>query len=76
VTNDVPRFDVVALYDVLEQRNQRLDLRFAVRVPDPAIGCVGEPRVDDLDANGRGVQPGAPLPLAVAGMSGTAVFIH
>ena len=62
VADDMAWFDVVAFDNVLEQRDQRLDLRLAVRVPDPAVRGVGKARVDDLDTNGRGVQPGAPLP--------------
>ncbi|MNE68845.1 hypothetical protein D3C80_1645270 [compost metagenome] len=70
------RLDVVAFDDVLEQGNQRLDLRFAVGMPDPASRCIGKARVDDLDTDGAGVQPGTALPLAFAGMPGAAAFIH
>lgn len=45
-------------------------------MPDPPVRRVGIALVDDLDANGAGIEPGTPLPLAVAGMPGTAVFIN
>jgi hypothetical protein len=59
-----------------EQHDQVLDLRFAVGVPEPPAGAIAEPRVDDLDANGTGVEPGPALPLAVAGMPGTVLLVH
>src|SRR5690606_5873673 len=76
VADDVSRLDAVALHDVLEQYDQRLDLRLAVGVPHAPGGGVGEARVDDLDADGSGVEPGPALPLAVAGMPGATTFIH
>ncbi|MNI56107.1 hypothetical protein D3C73_1110950 [compost metagenome] len=75
VANDVARVDVVTFDDIREQRDQRLNLRFAVRVPDSPVGRGVKAWVDDLDTDRARVQPGSPLPLAVPGMPGTTAFI-
>ncbi|MNL07070.1 hypothetical protein D3C87_1277300 [compost metagenome] len=76
MANDVARADVVTLADVLEQDDQGLHLRFAVGIPETAGRGVLETRIDDLDADGAGVQPGPALPLAFSGVPGPQVFIH
>lgn len=76
VANDMPGLDIVTFDDVLEQRDQRLDLRLAIGVPDPPVGCIGKAWVDDFDADGRRIQPCAPLPLAVTGMPGATALVH
>ncbi|MNE47423.1 hypothetical protein D3C80_1418330 [compost metagenome] len=75
VADDVAGFDVVALDDVLEQDDQRFDLCLGVRLPDPPGWRVGKTRIDDLDTDGGGIEPGAAIPLAVAGMPGTAALV-
>ena len=67
VTDDVPRADAVAFADVLEQDDQRLNLRFAIRVPEAPGRCVFETGIDDFNTDRAGVEPGAALPLASAG---------
>lgn len=76
VSDDPVRGDAVALGDVLQQGDQRLDLRFAERIPDPPLGCIAIALVDDLDADRGGVQPGPALPFTDPGVPGAAVLIH
>ncbi|MNN30830.1 hypothetical protein D3C81_1444900 [compost metagenome] len=67
--------DALALDDVLEQQDQRVDLRIRVRRPDASIRRLAIAGIDQFDADRGGVQPGTPLPLAGAGMPGPAVLV-
>ena len=75
MADDIARVNAVALADVFEQDNQRLGLRFAVGVPESAGRGVLEPGIDDFNADGAGIEPGAALPFALAGVPGALVFI-
>merc|ERR1739841_313866 len=66
---------LVTLLDVLEQVDQCVDLGLIPGVPLAAGGRVGVAGLDQLNANAAGVQPGAALPAAGAGVPGAAVFI-
>ncbi|CEG53621.1 hypothetical protein PXNS11_30079 [Stutzerimonas xanthomarina] len=77
VADDGARLEVVTRHDVLEQHHQRVDLLRGVRIPEPApVGAFHVAAVDQLNADRCGVEPGAPVPLTLAGMPGAAVFIH
>jgi len=52
MADDGVGIDVVTLADVLEQDDQRVDLVFAVGIPEAPGGGVFEARVDDLDTDG------------------------
>lgn len=76
MTDDVAGADAVALADVLEQRDQCLNLRLTVRIPQAPGRGVLEAGIDDFDADRARVEPGAALPLAFAGVPGPLVFIQ
>src|SRR5690606_9862166 len=76
VANDPLRRQAVALQNVLEQRNQLVDLLLIPGVPLSTLGRIAVAGMDDLDADGAGVQPGAPLPAAIPGMPGAAVLVY
>lgn len=66
----------MALDDVLEQHDQRVDLIRGERLPVATARRVVITLVDQFDADGAGVEPGTPLPLADADVPGPAVFVH
>src|SRR5690606_33947900 len=76
VADDPLRRQAVALQNVLEQRNQLVDLVLIPGVPLPPLGGIAVAGMDDLNTDGTGVQPGAPLPAAIPGMPGAAVLVH
>ncbi|MNY22751.1 hypothetical protein D3C86_1563890 [compost metagenome] len=74
--DDIAWLDIVALDDVLQQFCQQFDLLFGIGVPDsPGRGLI-ETRVDHLNTNGAGIEPGTTPPLAFPRMPGTAAFIY
>ena len=75
VTDDAVDRQVVALDQILEQGDQRIDLRFAVRLPDGTVRPLFIALIDQLDTDAAGIQPGAPLPGAIPGVPGTAILV-
>src|SRR5690606_8308411 len=72
VADDPLRRQAVALQNILEQGNQLVDLVLIPGVPLPPLGGIAVARMYDLNTDGTGVQPGAPLPAAIPGMPGAA----
>jgi hypothetical protein len=75
VADDALGLDVMALLDVAHQCDDLVDLRLRERRIDAAGRAVHIARVDDLDADGRGVQVAVPAPEAGAGMPAAAVLV-
>src|SRR5690606_30081969 len=67
------RRQAVPLQNVLQQRNQPVDLRLIPGLPLTPFGGVMVAGVHDLDADGTGIEPGAALPATFTGVPGAAV---
>ncbi|MCY1433002.1 hypothetical protein D9M71_490200 [compost metagenome] len=76
MADDAAQRQVMTLDYVLEEQDQGVDLLLAEGLVDPTVGGFPIAFVDQFDAKGAGVQPGAALPFAFSGMPGTAVLVH
>src|SRR5690606_24381078 len=70
------RRQTVSLQYVLQQRDQGVNLLRVPGIPVTAMRPVPVTGMHYLDADGAGVEPGAPLPAAVTGVPGAPFLVH